>query len=368
MSRPILAPFVMDPRGRVYVAADGPEVYAWSGVDDSPLWKDFFDGIIVGIGISGDHVHGVDTDGRVVTWRVFDGERVDVRPQDRRVHGFYADPHGGLALRTDAGVRLLAPNGLVADGAVAKASVVARDSTGVRVLVGTEAGELVWLDALGNRTGSISAGAPVRAVAWSAHACWVVAAGTRLLVLAADPPTAVQGAVQASPVLATYDVGGTISAIAVSSDGWLLAAAVGDRVVVVTRTDGSKLSTIQYKRPVGAVGFGADTWLAVCLEHADVNRIELATGRLTKNSPGLGRHSDPWGASVEMNAAEVRGALARARAGGAPVAMQVNRPKPGEAADTGRPWWVYALVALAFFFVCLGCATSGGVTAWFLRG
>ena len=357
----LLAPFAHDGRGRVYVCGDGPEVYAYSGVDDSPLWKDFAEGILVGIAISRDVVLGLDSDGTLIRWRIFDGQRMDVTSYEMECRGISVDPHGGFALLGPNGVRIVSPNGLIVDAAIPRATAVARDSSGSRVVVTTEDGRLVWVDPnTGGILGEIAIPAPGHAVAWSSQGAWVVGAADKLLVLASEPTEAA--------IIAMYAMGGPTESVAVSADGWLLAARVGlQSVVLLTSTSGENLATITYKRTVGAVHFGSDTWLAVALEYADVNRLELGTGRLTRNGPGLGRKTDPWGADVKLDPSQVRGALARARAGGSPVAMQVDRPTVGayESENPGRPKWVIPVVIGVSAFMCCSCSTCCGLMNYF---
>ncbi|MFT6143194.1 MAG: hypothetical protein ACJAZO_003182 [Myxococcota bacterium] len=356
----ILAPFAHDGRGRVYVTADGPEVYAYSGVDDSPLWKDFADGIIVGLAISGDHVVGVDSDGVLIRWRIFDGQRVDVTSTDVACLGIAADPYGGVALLTDFGVRVYGSGGHVVDAAVPRANSVAKDTSGSRIVVTTEDGRLVWIDGTtGSVVGEVVVPAPAHMAAWSSQGSWVVGAADKLLVITADPSE--------SPVVSMFAPGGPVEAVAVSADGWLLAARVGATdVSLLTSSTGETLATVGYNRPVGGVFFGSDTWLAIALEYADVNRIELGAGRLTRNGPGLGRSSDPWATNLKLDAGRVRGALARSRAGGAPVAMRVERQSPGtyESEVPGRPKWVLpAVIAVAVLMMC-SCSSCCGIFAY----
>ncbi len=353
----VLAPFAHDVRGRVYVTADGPEVYAYSGVDDSPLWKDFADGIVVGLAISGDHVLGVDSDGLLIRWRIFDGQRVDVTSSNVSCRGIAADNYGGLALLTDFGVRILGAGGQVVDAPVAGATSVAKDSSGSRIVVTTEDGRLVWIDALtGSVTGEVIVPAPAHMATWSSQGSWVVGAADKLLVIAADPTE--------SAVVSMFAPGGPVEAVAVSADGWLLAARVGaNDVALLTSTTGETLATVGYNRPVGGVFFGPDTWLAIALEYADVNRIELGAGRLTRNGPGLGRSSDPWATKLKLDSGRVRGALARSRAGGAPVAMRVERQTPGtyESETAGRPKWVLPAVIAAVVVMMCSCSSCCGI-------
>lgn len=356
----VLAPFAHDTRGRVYVTADGPEVYAYSGVDDSPLWKDFADGIVVGLAISGDHVIGVDSDGVLIRWRIFDGQRVDVTSTDVACRAIAADHYGGLALLTDFGVRIYGASGQIVDAAVARATSVAKDTSGSRIVVTTEDGRLVWIDATtGAVSGEVIVPAPAHMSTWSSQGSWVVGAADKLMVITADPSD--------NAVVSMFAPGGPVEAVAVSADGWLLAARVGaNDVALLTSTTGETLATVGYSRSVGGVYFGPDTWLAIALEFADVNRIELAAGRLTRNGPGLGRSSDPWATKLKLDAGRVRGALARSRAGGAPVAMRVERPTPGtyESEAPGRPKWVLPVVIAAVVFLVCSCSSCCGIFAY----
>ena len=360
----VLAPFVHDARGRVYATADGPELYVYSGVDDSPLWKDFAEGILVGLAISGEQLIGVDSDGRMIRWRIFDGQRIDVVEHGLTCHDIAADPHGGLVLLTDGGVRLIAAHGGHLDVSLPGAVAVARDGSGGRVIVALQDGRLLWIDPMaGTVLGQVTVPAPAHDVVWSNQGCWVVGAADKLLVVNSDP-------VEEGAVLSMHAPGGPVEAVAVSADGLLVAARVGRQFVsVMTAQTGEVLATIEYKRPVGGVAFGVDTWLAIPLEYGDVNRLELGAGRLTRNGPGLGRSSDPWATDVKLEASRVRGALARARAGGGPVAVQVERPKPGMLDDGsgGRPKWLLpALIVGSFMLVCT-CSSCCGLWAMYAR-
>lgn len=354
----ILAPFCYDDRGRAYFAADGPELYAYSGVDDSPLWKDFAQGILVGLAISGDQVFGVDTDGRLVQWRLFDGAVARVTEHGVSCRAIATDPHGACALLTDYGVRVVAANGSYVDVNVPEASCVGRDASGGRVLVGTLQGSVLWVDpSSGQVLGQLHVGGPVRSIAWSSQGTWVVGAGSTLCSVSAD-------GLEAS-VTGIVPVGGGIRDVSVSADGWLYAVIVDDTsVALFAVVGGEQLARVEYTRNVGQIAFGPDTWLGIALEYADTNRVELGTGRLTRNSPGLGRSSDPWRTDLKMDAARVRGALARSRAGGSPVAQQVERPKPGVYEEKKRPaWLIPAIVAGVISLVC-GCSGCCGLFAY----
>ena len=357
----VLAPFVHDARGRVYATGDGPEVYVYSGVDDSPLWKDFADGILVGLAISGDHLLGVDSDGRLIRWRIFDGQRVDVVDHSTQCRGLVADPHGGLALLTDTGVRLIFAGGGFVDVAIPGARSVARDASGGRVAVVTDAGQFLWLEpGTGSVMGQLAIPAPGHHVTWSNQGQWVVGAADKLLLVSADPQE------DGGAMLGMHAPGGPIESVAVSADGWLLAVKVGTQhVALLSTASGETLATIAYKRMVGGVYFGPDTWLAVALEYADVNRVELGAGRLTRNGPGLGRSSDPWGADLKLDASRVRGALARSRAGGGPVAVLTERPSAGMLNDGGgRPKWLLPALIIGSISLVCGCSSCCGLFAY----
>ena len=52
----IVAPYAYESQGRVTVCGDGPELFVYSGANDAPMWKQFCDGILVGVGAAGNLV------------------------------------------------------------------------------------------------------------------------------------------------------------------------------------------------------------------------------------------------------------------------------------------------------------------------
>lgn len=331
-----IAPLAYDPNGGIVVCADGPELVAFSATNDVPLWKQFCDGVLVDLAVAGSEVVALDTDGRMWWWRKIDGALARDALLDRPARGLAVRPGGGFGVLVQGGVALLSRMGdahfLDLDfepTAIAfSPSAMALGGADGRVDIVAMAG-----DSVNGLIASLNVGAPVSSLAWSPLGYFLAATSQAILVLrskagVAPPPKPGQPP-QPAPTVWYADQRLACAVppdkLTCSVDGVLLAATTGTQVVSLWELTGfGPVGQVSASREVTDVRFGPGTWIALGYDHCDMNRCDVLTGFLTKSQPGLGRVSVGWGCEAQINHAAIRGALASARAGTAPIARKIE--------------------------------------------
>ena len=161
-----IAPMAYDPTGGLVVAADGPELVAYSATNDVPLWKQFCEGVIVDLAVAGGEVIAVDTDGRMWWWRKIDGALAREALLDRAARGLATRPEGGFGVLVDGAVALLSRMGDAQLLDIPDASAIAFSPAAMAL--GWPDGRVEIRTAEGALMTSLTLGAPVAALAWSA--------------------------------------------------------------------------------------------------------------------------------------------------------------------------------------------------------
>jgi hypothetical protein len=349
----VVAPFAYAADGEVYACGDGPELFCYSGSDDTPLWKQFCDGLLVGVGASTEGVHSLDDHGNYALWDARSGDnRVKTALGGTGLHLAVCPTGDALAL-TDRGATRIGPDGTTWPLSMGGATVAAWTPDGQRAVFGTPQGELVLFDMqAGTKVGLVALGAPVVDVGWSGQGEWVVLAGNQLIFVAADvvlPPPS-EGAAPPSPVRRTVPVQGTPGHVTANVDGVLVACDDGANNVLIYETNQYKCGgTIAYQRPLGDLDFGPGTLLGVGLEYADANRIEVLSGQTERSKPGLGKGNAPWFPRVQLDQYVLRGAVATKRAGGKPIANVRQVEKTG-----GNRTLLFVGIGVAVAVLCCG--------------
>jgi hypothetical protein len=340
------APYTYTPDGTLYAAGDGPELLVYSGTNDGPIWKQFCDGVLVGVAATRDRLFTVDSDGRFTTWNVFDGQKQEeLELPGRAPHGLLSTPAGTCAVLASDAAILVDPTAgeriaMTVPGLTTASFGPDANSLGL----GDRKGMFHAFDTTtGKPWGSVSVGASVTGVGWRHPALWAVAAGTKVHLVSGDGAT----------IQASIDAGGPTGRIAVSSDGAIVACVVnGQEIAILETGKNTRVGVIRYSRPIHGLAFGPGTWLGIGLEDGDCNRVDLISGKLCRNEPHPGRTANRWGFKVEVDPTVMRSVVTSVRAGGQPIATFIARED-----DEGDGGCMKAcLTVLVLIFVCMGCA------------
>ena len=354
------APFAIAADGGTIAAGDGPELLVWRG-DGTPAWKRFTDGVLVGVAVAPDEVIAVDADGRLTRWRRTDGEAVDTsdtgcRPLDLKLSG------GTVGLLVEDGVVVIAPGQAPRRLPVPGASAFGWGPGGASLGVGTASGGFTAIEvASGAAWGSLVVGAGIGDVDWSSQGVggsagtWVIGAD-RMLYRARGDGTAIEAAIAGADQ--------PIDRVACSADGLVCAARTADRVSLYELHGNRPIGEYLLRRRIGDLAFGPNHTLAIGLDDGDGNVVELASGTLLRTEPHPGRGRSTWRLENKVDPGAVRGAIARHKAGGAPIARYV--PPPSEA--VGGSGCLGGCLAVFGVVVVLSVVCSGVLLlTWALR-
>lgn len=356
-------PFYYTPDERLFVIADGPEVFVYSGQKDTPVWKAFADGILVGIAATGDRVFAVDADGRVVTFKVIDASKIGEQHTDRPTYGLAFDrANVRLGLIGDDGVLLTDGENAGAAFALKGARFAAFGEGKLAIASGSGRVE-VFEVATGKSLGSNEVGGPVSGVAWRPlYEEWVVAGGEHVTFLSADLKK-VEGKIQVRQIDADEtQKAGELGPLAIDTEGALLAVVVDQQIAVFELFENKRVGTIRFQRVVSGVGFGKGTWLAIGLDDAEGNRVELSTGQLKKTEPFGGRSGGRWAMQVVINHALLKQGMTYLKAQGKPIATAAPKPKPtAEAGAAPKRGWGAGRILMILVVLGLGCAGCAGI-------
>jgi len=351
-----VVPYAYAADGQYYACGDGPELFTYSGGEDNALWKQFCNGMLVGLGMSPGAVHSLDDRGGYSVWDARSGESMLAADLGVECKVLAVSPTGMAAAATARGAILIGNDGSAHPIAVANATAVAFSGDGSRLAVGTASGELVLVDpSTAGVVAGTSLGVPVADISWCGRD-WVVAAGNRLWFVAAEVQPMPAGPNQAAPsaVKKVVDVPGTPRSVAANSDGVIVVCDDGQNNILVYETHQYRLGgTIKFNRVLGDLQFGPATSLGIGLEFADGNRLDVLAGTLSRSKAGLGKGNTPWYPRVELDQFILRGSVAAKRAGGGPIA-NVQAVEQ----TTGSRTLLYVGIALFFGFLCCGGFTS----------
>ena len=311
-----LVPFAYQRDGAVYVSGDGPELLVFSGANDAPLWKQFCEGILAGVGATRDSVIAADVDGRVEWYRSFDGELLERVELDESLRGLDVAPGGMVVALGRNQLFFVQPSGLERAIPVPHCTAVRFGPGGASLGVGTADGVFYAIDPVsGAAWGTLEVGGAVRDVAWSEQGHWVVAAGSAIVEVSGDGTTEIS----------RFDAGEPVLGVDLPPGGAIVAAALESQVIVLWElAERRSCGRITFQRDIGRIRFGPGTWLGAGFEDGDVNRIDLLTGNTTKCEAHVGRVANRWAIHSEIRPDMLRGAMAAVRAGGQPLATRVK--------------------------------------------
>ncbi len=377
------APYTLDRHGAVAVCCDGPELLAYSGANDQAIWKQFTQGILVGVVVAGNDVATVDADGHVIWWRKLDGARMrDVR-LDVAAAGLAANPADGtLAVMSAQGVVLVTPKG---DFNILEREGVAAVTFGQGTLAIAYDNGVIEVIELGSgaELGVIEVHAKPTDMTWSNLGYFVVAAGTALHLISlqdvpppppppgADPKTYKPPPPEKRWGLAQQIAIGPTGYVEASNNGILVLATAGPNDAVVVEMHSFQLAgKLSASREITGLGFGNNNWCGVGLEDMACNRVDLVMGKLTRCQPGLGRSPSTWGLKHELNQPLIRGAIAMAQAQGQAIAERVQAD--GFLGDLGMDdsstGTYVAIGCVVLSLLCGGCCCTSTLASMLLSG
>lgn len=338
-------PIHATPNGRLLLVADGPELLVYDAMG-RPLFKQFLDGILADLTSLSSLLCTLDTEGTVRWLQSHDGS-VQASVQGAPAVGLCAGS-GRLASYGPSGIQWLSAGAAPTQGISEALTGAAFSHDGTRLGVALEAGHFWSLDpTTGGSWGQVALGGTPGAVVWSTRAWFVVVVGNLLHQVAAD----------GSAILGTLALPGAADAVALSPDGVVVAARVGNTVVLGELHSHQLAGQVTFRRAVKAIDFAPDGRLVVGLDDGDANFLDLYTGASKRTEPHPGRGRNNWNYDAEFDMAALRGAVAHAQAGGAPIARFIGPP------EQQRTWARTCLaVFLMWSLVCCGCS---GLTALF---
>ena len=348
-------PLALSPDGLDLAVGDGPELLAYR-IDGAPTWKVFTDGILVGLGYVVDQLVCIDDRG-VVTWRRRgDGHPLHEVELGAAVHQGAVSPDGGVAAMAQAGVWVLPPGQPARFVSVASPTAMSFGPDSHSIGIGHGSGTFAAHDpATGLAWGSVDLGAPVTGVAWCASGRWVVAAGDALHLISGD----------GSAVTARLLLEGQAGEVATSMDGVLAAVLVGNDVYVRELQGQGDCGFLQFRRDLFHVRFGAGHQLGVGLDDGDATVVDLLTGSPARTEPHPGRGRNVWAMENRIEKDRVRGAVAKHRAGGEPIARWVAPKEDEDEPDEGSGCMRSALMVGCFSLVMLViCSGAIGLVWW----
>lgn len=337
------------------VMGDGPELFVNSGTNDAPMWKQFCDGLLVGVGATRDLVYALDDHGRLACYRGMDGAKMEeVRIAAKGPHGLANDPTGFCAVVCKGEVVLADTKGFELRLPAPKAAVAAFGPSRA-VGIGSTDGTFQAVDGnTGQPWGSCNVGGRIEGVAWRSQGQWAVAAGEKVHLVSGDGT---------APVMA-LDAGGPVGPVAISGDGALLAVVVGQQVVVFELHGNKRIGQITFTRTISGLGFGPNQWLGIGLDDNESNRVDLMTGQMCRSEAHPGRTANRWGLKVEVDHLKVRQAVTMVRAGGQAIATFID-PEEDEGGG-GMSCLTMFLIFVLLTMICMGCLGLAGGGYFFL--
>lgn len=349
-------PFHYPPSGNVIVCGDGPELLVYSGGDDTALWKEFCENILVGVGAWDRWVVSLDADGLLRTYRALDGSSEAEFQLDYRPKGLDLAPDGTAAILVENGVVVMRPGDDSIHFSMPGASYVSFGRDSSIIGVGTSSGAFYSVNArTGIATGVCELGKPIAGLCWRHPQSWAVAAGNILHQISGD----------GTSIEHRFAVEGEAGHVACTSDGSLISVVLDKKNVAVFETNTRfQVGTVETDQIIGGMDFGPEVWLAIGLDGGDANRMDLYTSKLNRTESHPGRGQNRWLCKIQFDSMRIRGSVATLRAGGRPIAMRVD-PEVKEQQQR-RSWVSILLAVLALLFVCGLCTGCMGTIGLYL--
>jgi hypothetical protein len=343
--------------GGTVVVGDGPELLVYRS-DGAPAYKLFLDGILAGVGVYVDQVITVDGDGRVCWHNRGNGEVLHEIRLDAAPTGLAVASDGALAVLTSQGVWIVRRGQVPRFVGVQGATAVCWGPDSGSMGVGTGSGSFAAIDPItGVAWGTVSLGAAIEGCGWSVLGEWVVTAGTQLALVQGD----------GAEITRVLPDEGPLGPVAVSSDGILVAAVCGTDVAVFELNQLSRCGELAFRRALTDVVFGPGHHLCIGMDDGDATMVEVVSGTPSRTEPHPGRGRNTWRMDNKVERDRLRGAVARHRAGGEPIARWVGPKEDESAASEGSGCWQSAaIVGCVTVLTTVLCSGAVGV-AWYLQ-
>jgi hypothetical protein len=347
----------LDLSNQTLVCGDGPELLVYEAVDGKPAWKEFCEDILIAVGAARGELIAVDASGRVSRWQ--NGRRIGEQSVGAQVSLACVSASGLVALASSS--QLFLPRGSEhISVAFQGVSGLCFDSAGTSLAAVSASGQVSILDvASGSVRGGMSIPGGANGVAWNARGFWCVTTNGGVQLLSPDGATVVS-----TISTSTGTVTGVPQQVACSGDGSLIVFTIGQAILVYEALEYLCLGSIQYKRDLAQIGFGGEALLFVGLDDGEANTIDLARGASCRTEAHAGRGRTNWSFKPSVDYAQVRGAMARAKTSGGPVASFVyKKADEGKRRNGCRNG---CLVVLALTVLCGGCSGLGGLVYAFI--
>jgi hypothetical protein len=125
------------------------------------------------------------------------------------------------------------------------------------------------------------------------------------------------------------------------------------RVVLASVDTGLMVGELSLGRDIVGMSGGPRGALWIGLRHGDVQRVGLLLGERAVGGSHEGRAQVPWPIEVKVDAARLRGMLARHQAGGAALSEYVPPPEP----TSSVKWTAWRVAGLVLAGVLTAVAT-----------
>lgn len=314
-----LSPFAYGIPGRTLVTTDGADLLVHDGDTEAPTWMRTMSAPITGVANTDRCVIALAANGELAVLSSLDGAELSKTSLNLLASGLAASKNK-LAVLGGASVELVGMKGerrVSVD--LAEPTCAAFDGSGDRLAIGTADGEIAIARALdGVITGQVRTSAKVAALAYHALAkVFLASVGHTLMKV-----TPKDDGVDLEPIMTSDKL--DWSALAISEEGSILAARVGDsRVVLLSLHDYKLMGQIIFGREVGELEFGPDNYLGVALDQGDGNKVHLTSGGVNRTDPHEGRARNSWFVLPDIKRDLIAGALLKGRS-----AKPLSRPSP----------------------------------------
>lgn len=347
-----VSPYAYSLSGNLFVLADGPELLVYSAANDQGLWKLVAEDILVGVGVTEEQVFAADAGGRITAYRPVDGQQLYRLDTDSAPIAMRTSADGHCILLEADGICIVRPSADPIRVAWSSPRQAAWDPESARVGVGGEDGTFAVVDpGSGGAWGTQSLGSAITGVCWRSDGSWAVAHGQQISFVSAD----------GTEILTTLPLGAPSGEVSISGDGALMAVGVGPQAVRVYELHANRpVGDVVFERDLGHLQFGPKHWLGFGFDDGDANRVDLASGKLTRTQAHVGRGQNAWTIKPTVNQALVRGGIANVASAGAAIAtkgvLKVDKPVKKTKSRWPLILGLGGIGLLAIFFFCCGGA------------
>jgi len=352
-----VAPYAYSKSGNLIVLADGPELLVYSAANDQGLWKTMAEDILLGVGATEEQVLSLDASGRITAYRPVDGQQLFQVETQTSPLTMEVSPDGHCAILEASALCIVRPGVDPLRLAWETPRQVAWGPDSASLGIGGADGTFAAVDpGSGGAWGSQQLGSPITGVCFRPDGTWAVAHGQQISFVSGD----------GTEITSVLPVAGAAGEVAISDDGSILAVVVDKQRVQVFELHGNApVGDITFQRDVSHLRFGPKLWLGFGFDDGDANRLDVATGTITRTQAHPGRAQNAWAMNASVNHALVRGAIANVASSGAAIAAKgavkadkaVTKKKRNPAV-----YWTIGIVGALMVFI--GCCGGGSIMAW----